>query len=165
MKYFLFFITTLFLGLAFQLFINQCIFLPGQSWSILLIAVIYLGLRRGGTVAQWMGWGWGLLWDGAMMGHLGSHSLFFTLVGFAAGYLRRHLDQTKIWAQSVSAGIVVFLYQLFDSLGGHLFGTNAPSTPWVLFLLNPLLNALIAPLVVWGLHLWVQVWDLFPNED
>lgn len=159
MKTLLFFMITLLGGLWLQVIQNH--FLGGSIFSVqfLIVATIYWGLTHDAVSALIIGFLWGLLSDAASLSLLGERALLFCAVGFCAGFFRRQLDDTKPWTQGVftflaSCGVVTGEYLI-----EHIFlraQRPIPTSVW----LQPLWNALAAPLLFLMLRSWDMVWDI-----
>ena len=136
-------------------------FLGGTLVSVqfLVVAVIYWGLSHGSVSASLMGFMWGLLMDAASLSLLGECALLFATVGFVAGTLRRQLDDTKPWTQGIFTLIASLGVLLGELLLERCFLNGAhpvrPST-W----LQPVWNALAAPLLFLLLRSWDLVWNV-----
>ena len=87
MKKLLYYLTTLWLLLWFQVISNH--FIGGTLFSVqwLLIAILHFGLRRGPWTGEWVGFIWGIFVDAASMGMLVIHAMLYALAGYAAGML------------------------------------------------------------------------------
>jgi len=159
MKYLLFYAVTLLGGLWLQVIQNH--FLGGSLFSVqlLVIATIYWGLTRGPISGPLMGFLWGLLTDAASLGLLGERALLYSAVGYIAGFFRRQLDDTKPWTQGVFTLISSLGVLLGELLVEHFFANG--QRPILLSMwLQPLWNALAAPLLFLVLRSWDMVWDV-----
>jgi rod shape-determining protein MreD len=159
MRPFFFYAVTLFGGFWLQIIQNH--FLGGSLFSVqlLVIAVIYWGLSHGSVSAPLMGFVWGLLTDAASLGLLGERALLFAAVGFIAGLLRRQLDDTKPWTQAIFTLIASLGILLGEMLIDHCFLRGAHpvrASTWV----QPVWNALAAPILFLLLRSWDMAWDI-----
>jgi rod shape-determining protein MreD len=163
MKQFIFYTCTLWLILWSQIFNNHFL---GGSWfspNLVLIAVLYFGLARGPLVGELVGLLWGLLIDASSLGLMGIHMLLYTLAGYIGGILRRQLDETKVWTQTVLCfSVSIFYFTLYTVLDRLLSGMGRP-LDWKTTT-QPLMNALLAPVLFWLLGQWDRIWDILPKE-
>ena len=163
MKYFLFYAVTLLGGLWLQVIQNH--FIGGSLFSVqfLVIASIYWGLTHGPLAgSRVIGFSWGLLSDAASSGWLlGERALLFAAVGISAsGFLRRQLDDTKtldpeLFLRSI-ASFGVVLGELFIE---HFFAGPGQRPVSLSVWLQPVWNALAAPLLFLALNAWDLLWD------
>jgi len=163
MKPFLFYVSTLLLGLWLQIVVNHFF---GGSWfslQIMLVSVIYWGLMRGPVSGAMIGFSWGLLIDSSSLGFLGLHGLLWTLVGFATGVLRRQLDESKPWTQTIFTFVMSIAYSLSLLAIERLLIAGDRSIQ-LASILEPLWNALLAPFVFVGLHAWERLWEMRPER-
>jgi len=137
--------------------------LGGSAFSVdvLLICVLYYGLNQGPLVGQGMGIVWGLLNDASSLGLLGMHALLYALAGYAAGMLRRQLDETKLWTQGIFTLAISLGYSLLYLGLDHLFSGSDRSFSWGTAL-HPFVNGCLAPVLFWLLHRWSEAWEIFP---
>jgi rod shape-determining protein MreD len=158
-----FYFLTLWGLLWLQVVINH--FAGGSAFTVnvILISVLAVGLSRGPAAGLGVGYVWGLLLDASSLGLLGMHALLYGLAGYTAGLLRRQLDETKIWTQAIFSFAITVLYLLAYVGLGHLFSTGDRSFSWRL-VVEPVVNALLAPLFFGALRQWFKAWDLFTGE-
>jgi rod shape-determining protein MreD len=164
MKKLLFGIVTLWAVLFLQSINNH---LLGGSWfsmNCVLIVVLFFGLSRGPLAGETFGLFSGLLVDASSLGLMGMHTLLYTLAGYASGMLSRQLDETKVWTQTIFSFAVSFIYIVFYFGLTYLFSAAERPATWTAFT-QPLLNALLAPLLFWLMRRWADAWGLFPVES
>ena len=163
MKKLLYYLTTLWLLLWFQVISNH--FIGGTLFSVqwLLIAILHFGLRRGPWTGEWVGFIWGIFVDAASMGMLGIHAMLYALAGYAAGMLRRQLDASKVWTQSIFTWIVSMVYFLVYLVIERFFSAAEGSFHWTV-LTVPLMNAFLAPAVFVVLERWADLWEMQPVD-
>ena len=141
-------------------------FLGGSrvSFDVVLIAVLFYGLTRGPAAAQLMGFVWGLLVDASVLGVVGLHSLLYALCGFSAGMLRRQLDESKPWTQSLFTFGITAVYAL---LYGFLMRVLSPESGVLsaALLTLPILGAALAPVIFWLMHQWNRMWNVTERVD
>jgi len=163
-KRFLFYVLTIWMILWLQILYNH--YFGGSRFSVylVLIVVLYFGLLRGPLVGQLLGFVWGLLTDASSLGLLGIHVFLYALAGYAAGMLRRQLDETKTVTQATFTFAVTIgyigLYMALD----HLFTSTERPVTWQLAM-QPFVNALLAPAIFWFMRQWSDLWQLFPVES
>ena len=157
MKKAIFYLSTLIFVLGIQLIINRY---AGHMLSvdITLISILYFGLVQGPWRAQALAFTWGLLLDAASLGVLGLHALLYAVAGFAAGTVRRQLDEDKIWTQSLFAMLTTLLFIVVYRVLERLLANGEGLWTWRTFAL-PVANALAAPIVFWFLNQWVDMWN------
>src|SRR5262249_26074237 len=117
------------------------------------------GLVRGPWAGIWMGFLWGLMMDASSLGLLGIQAMLFSITGYAAGILRRQLDASKLWTQTIFSWMVSTIYIGCYLLVGRFFAIPQKPFQWV-FLTVPLINAFVAPLVFRALEQWAHAWDI-----
>jgi len=164
MKSFIFYLLTILVGLWIQIVLNH---LTGGQWisfQVLLIAVIYWGLSRGPLVGQLMGFGWGMLMDASSLGFLGMHGLLWAAVGYLSGVFRRQLDDTKPWTQTLFTFAMSCFYGIGALIIDRLMASGDRPLQMV-YIMQPLGNALIAAIAFWLLNAWDQVWDMRRFRD
>lgn len=163
MKPFLFYFLTLWGILWIQMANHHYLGGLGVSVDVIFIVVLYFGLTRGPLSAQLLGFVWGLLIDAAALGTLGEYAFLLAGTGYLSGMLRRQLDESKIWTQSIFSGTISILY-LMLSLGlERLFsGSHRPFSG--LLWLQPLVHAVVAPFIFALMQWWCSIWALFPEE-
>lgn len=128
-----------------------------------LVAVIYFGLWQGPLVGELLGFTLGLLIDASSLGVLGIHSLLYALAGYSSGMLRRQLDASKIWTQTIFSWATSILYlMLYIGIERLLSITSRPLS-WYWFL-QPFINAALAPLIFLALMHWAKVWGIHEEE-
>jgi len=160
---FLFFLLTMALVVWVQLTVNYFGGAIGLSANVVLIAALYFGLSRGPMTGVCLGFVWGLLIDASSLGLIGLNAFLFASAGYMAGLLRRQLDGHKAWTQTIfTLGVsmlFVVLFFVFDRLfavGVHSFSSS--------LLVQPLLNAILAPVIFWVIFHWAQLWNMLPRE-
>lgn len=164
MKNLLFYIITLWLLLWTQILTHQ---LSGGSFfgiPWVLTAVLFFGLARGPLVGQAFGGTIGLLLDASALGLFGLHALLFALIGYSAGMLRRQVDGVKPWTQMILVGVTSTIFVCSFIGLDHLFSRSPRPVQWTL-VLQPLVQALVAPAVFFLLRRWVEFWDVFRLEE
>lgn len=163
MKRFFFYLLTVWIALWFQAFVNYSFGGSRVSADIVLMGVLYFGLLRGPIVGQALGFVWGLLIDASSLGLLGLHVFLYASAGYAAGMLRRQLDG----AQAVAQAIFTFAVSVCCAAGylavSHLFASVQGPAAWPL-VIQPLVNAILAPVFFWLARRWSVGWRLFPAE-
>jgi rod shape-determining protein MreD len=164
MKKFIFYFLTVWLVLWAQIGSNH--FVGDWGWAAdgVLVAVLSVGLSRGPLVGEVLGFIWGLLVDASSLGALGTHAILYAGAGYLAGMLSRQLDESKLWTQAIfSFGVsCVFLalLQVFD----RVFSSTSRPANWTI-LVQPLSNAVVAPVVFYLMRQWTRLWNLFPELD
>jgi len=160
MKLFIFYAVTILGGLWLQIIQNH--FLGGSLFSVqlLVVAVIYWGLAHGTTSAPLMGFCWGLLTDAASLGLLGERALLYAAVGFISGLLRRQLDDTKPWTQGIFTLMASFGIVIGEILIERCFQNGGLRPIRLSTWIQPLWNALAAPLLFLAFRWWEMAWDV-----
>lgn len=139
----------------------------GGSWISLeglTIATIYWGLSRGATAGAVTGFTWGLFMDASTLSLLGERALWYTVAGFLAGRLRRQLDESKPWTQAIFTLLVSIGVLVGEMVTERIFHGNVRPLylgTW----LQPVWNALAAPLLFAGLRAWDQFWNVRVVRD
>lgn len=158
MKAFFFYSITIVLILWIQVVNDHYTGGLGFSANLVLVAVLSFGLSRGPLVGELLGFVWGLLVDAASLGFIGIHALLYTLAGYMAGVLKRQLDESKMGAQSLFTLGISILYMGFSYGLQRLFSYGIRPISWAI-VAQPLSNAILAPILFWGLNSWSQLWD------
>lgn len=159
MKKFLYYSVTLVGILWLQVVCNHFL---GGSWASIngvLVAVLFFGLSRGPLVGQLMGFGWGLLMDASSLGLMGLHTLIYAAAGYTGGMVRRQLDETKAWTQAIFSFAATIAYLALYMVLYHFFSIGGVPVTWRLAL-QPLANAVIAPMEFWCLERWSEAWTM-----
>ena len=140
-------------------------FLGGTIFAVqwILIAVLHFGLARGPWSGEIMGFTLGILVDASSMGLLGVHAILYSLAGYAAGMVRRQLDDSKVWTQAIFSWVASMVYFILYLVVEKFFSASEGSFQWA-FVTVPVMNAIFAPVVFQALELWSQVWDMTPEE-
>lgn len=163
MRPFIFYTLTLLISLWLQVLVNA---LTG-GWPVgvngLLILTLFFGLVRGPAAGQLLGLGWGLLIDASALGPMGLHGLLLAIAGYGAGIFRRQLDGTKSWTQTIFTGVISLLYGLAFTGLDHLL-SRSPRSLTAAVALEPLVNALAAPLLFSLMRVWADLWRIEPAE-
>jgi rod shape-determining protein MreD len=159
----LYFVLTMWIVLWAQVVSNH--FLGGTFFSVqwILLVVLHFGLARGPWVGESLGFAWGLLVDASSLGMLGLHAILYALVGYTAGMLRRQLDSSKVWTQTIFSWMVSIVYFVLYFIVQRFFSVDEGPFQWIL-LTVPVMNALCAPMVFRVLETWAKMWDLEPVE-
>ncbi len=163
MKRTIYYIVTVWLLLWAQVVSNH--FFGGTLFSAqwVFLAVLYFGLTRGPWVAEWIGFTCGLFLDAASLGSLGVHAMLYAIAGYAAGNLRRQLDASKLWTQTIFSWMASCIYFASYFLITRFLSANEEPLRWM-FITVPVTNAFIAPFVFQALGYWAQAWDMAPVE-
>jgi rod shape-determining protein MreD len=163
MRAIFYFLLTLVLVFWLQMFGNYFGGATGFSANAVLVVVIYFGLSRGPLAGELLGFTWGLMVDASTLGLLGLHAVLFAGAGFLSGMLRRQLDEDKAWTQTIFTLAVSFLYVFLYFILDRIFAIGAHPMSWSM-LAEPLINALIAPLLFWLMQRWSLAWDMAREE-
>lgn len=110
-----------------------------------------------------MGFMLGILVDASSLGLLGVHAILYSLAGYTAGIVRRQLDASKIWTQTLFTWMASVVYVTLYLVVEKFFSANEGSFQWA-FVTVPVMNAIFAPVVFQALEYWSQVWDMEPVE-
>lgn len=145
------------------LFISQMLFsgvltLWGVFPHFLLLATIYMGVRHGSWAGLWTGFFWGMLADVASISVFGAQTFMLTLIGYSVGRMQGKVDEEKPVAQvslvlACSAAFLAGLY-FFESF----FGGLSQRFSWRDIFLQPIYNAVAAPILFMGLEIWHRLW-------
>lgn len=118
----------------------------GISPDLVLIAVIYVSLRRGAMQGQLYGFAWGIAWDIISGDLFGSHAFLFTVFGFLIGKLSHRMDETKYFTQAsltaaATLALVGGMSVLYYVFGPQSYAAPANYIVWA----RVVLNAALAP--------------------
>ncbi len=157
---FVFYVLTLLLGFVFELLISRYLSLFGVAPDFLLLMVIAIGFALGPVPGEIFGFTWGLLADAVGVSMFGVHCFILTLLGYAAGKLRRRMDTERpapqvviaCLATLVSAAMFAFIRGFLEE-GGSNLGVGY-------LLVAVLLNGLIASSVFWLVDRWIDIWRI-----
>ncbi|MBI5881616.1 MAG: rod shape-determining protein MreD [Elusimicrobia bacterium] len=125
----------------------------GVAPQLLLVLTFVVAARRGPVPAMSFGFAWGLVLDVYALHLMGAASLALTLSGYLAGNIRRQVDVSSLAPQSVILAAGTWGFFLFTGLLGLIFTKSFTWPGWGMFLLAPVLNCVLAPLLFW-------VWDV-----
>ncbi len=100
--------------LAFQLTVVPMISFDGIAPNLLLVLVVFNGIRYGKIFGSLLGFAFGFLFDLVSGGLLGSAMFAFTLAGFIAGYYCHEDNPSNLYSFN-------FLFILFYSSTVSLF--------------------------------------------
>ena len=110
------------IGLIFQFSLAKYLSIFGLFPNIILLMLLYIGLKKGSMTGQIMGFAWGISWDVLSVGLFGSHSFLYACVGFFSGKLSRKWDESKVVTQVVIAGIASAIFLLGKDFIYSIFG-------------------------------------------
>ncbi len=144
-----------------QFFFGKYLNIDGIFPNFILIAVVYLGLKRGQLPAEVMGFLLGLTWDAFSTDVFGVRAIMFTVIGYFSGMLSSSFDKEQVYTQLVVVFISSIVYWLGFSLIYFIIPEGAGSyTPFVVSLYGSLkigLTVLIAPIVFAVLNLFTKL--------
>lgn len=118
----------------------------GLSPQILLVLTVAVAAHLGPIPGQTFAFFWGLTLD-VFGAHLfGGNALALTLTAYGVGMVRRQMDVSNPVSQAMFTGIITFVYFLFLVFLGFIFKGEFFWMGWKAFCLDPILNALVAPI-------------------
>lgn len=123
-KFSIYFLTYL-IGIILQFAFSKYFAFFGVFPNILLLGLLFIGLRRGSTSGEVMGFFWGISWDVLSVDIFASHALLFTIIGYISGKLSRKLDESKIATQMIIAGFASIVFWIGMDLIRMIFGENS----------------------------------------
>jgi rod shape-determining protein MreD len=158
MKRFFFYLASIWLFLWLQTLNSRWTGPSGISPDLAFLGVLYFGFFRGPLAGEWMGFAMGLFLDAAAMGLLGLHAALYAVAGYAAGVLRRPLDEEQVWTQGLFAFLVSAVYLFFYGIFDHYFSGSEHMFS-ARFAFQALMNGFLAPFYFWLIDQWFRLWD------
>ena len=119
----------------------------GISPQLLMMLVIAVAAESGPVLALNFGFLWGLFLDLLGVHLFGANALALTALAYVVGTLRRQMDVSSPLSQIMVVAIATIAYFLFLAVTGLVFEKHFFWAGWDVFLLSPLLNCLICPIV------------------
>jgi len=143
-------------GIVLQFTMAKYAAIYGLFPNVLLLGLLFIGLTRGSTAGEIMGFLWGLSWDALSVDLFSSHALMFTIIGYFSGKLSRKLDESKIATQMAIAGFASIVFWAGIGITRMVFGENANGIrlDYITLLQIPY-NMLIAP-IIFGLGKYIS---------
>ncbi|MFC1500978.1 rod shape-determining protein MreD [Elusimicrobiota bacterium] len=142
------YLTLFVIGLIVQFVFTKYFALYGIAPNFLLLAVLFVGIKKGAFPGQVLGFSWGLSWDVLAVDLFGVHAFLFTCVGFFSGKLSRKWDEGKVGTQMVVTGFASITFLIGLSFLYMLFGENNYTIKFNYIAISRIvLNMLLAPLV------------------
>lgn len=122
----------------------------GLAPNIALLVVIFLAVSRGSRVGMWAGFLFGVVLDVLISDMFGSRATAFTIIGYSAGLLSGEWDDSHTINQMVIVLLCSLAYLLLLVVEYAIFSvTNAGLLLNHITLLQPVYNALVAPVIFW----------------
>jgi rod shape-determining protein MreD len=116
--------------------------------NVILLMLLFIGLTRGSTAGQLLGFSLGLTWDVLSVDLFGSHAFLCTVVGYLSGKLARKWDESKIATQVIIAGFASVFFWLGIDITRMIFGENAPGIRSdYIVIVQIFYNMIIAPII------------------
>lgn len=117
--------------------------------SITLIVLLFWTVKILNQTHLFTAFALGLLFDALMNAPLGSHGMMFLTITFLMLRSRLRFKGYPVWQQSLIILSYFVLYQIFT---WFLFSPNLIGNQWLYFLIEPLIAALVWPLLTALLH-------------
>jgi rod shape-determining protein MreD len=127
---------------------------------VLFLLVMALGVSGRTTLAQNLGFFWGLALDVTGLSLFGSQGLLLAWAGAVAGRLSRQLNADKLVTQETLAVAGTLVFQVAMAVLDSVFRGGPSPRPLSLLtlVLQMILNGLAAPILFWGIQAWAAVW-------
>ena len=115
--------------------------------DIILVLVVFLGLRQGAVTGATTGFFIGLLQDAFAVYPFGAGALAKTLIGFVCGrWCKGVIDERNPYAQMIIVGVAGAVIYAVVALCSSIFSVSGASGfSWFNLLIYVLINALVAP--------------------
>jgi rod shape-determining protein MreD len=156
----IFYIATLLLGFLLELVIGRYLSLFGVGPDLLMLMVIAMGFALGPVVGELFGFSWGLLADTVGVTMFGVHCFILTLLGYAAGRLRRRMDTERPAPQVVIACLATVLSASLLSFIRSFLEEGGDKLSIFSLLIAIVLNGLLASGVFWLIDHWIEMWRI-----
>jgi rod shape-determining protein MreD len=136
------------LGIVIQFAFAKHAAIFGLFPNILLLGLLFIGLKRGSLAGQTLGFAWGITWDVLAVDLFGSHALLFTLIGYLSGKFARKLDESKVVTQMTIAGFGSIFFWIGMDLTRMIFGDTVTVLRFdYITMLQIPYNMILAPLI------------------
>jgi rod shape-determining protein MreD len=155
-----FYFATLLGGFFLELLVGRYLSLFGVGPDLLLLMVIAMGFALGPVIGELFGFGWGLLADTVGVTLFGSHCFILTLLGYAAGKLRRRMDTERPGPQVVIACLSTLLSASLLSFIRSFLEEGSDKIGLGYLLIAVMLNGLLASGVFWIAERWIELWKI-----
>ncbi len=157
---FLFYFSTLILGLFLEVVFTRYFSLFGVAPNLLLIFVVGIGFMLGPVTGETMGFVWGLMADSLGVNLFGLHSLVLTLAGYISGKLRRRVDAERPAPQIVIACMATLFSAILASMAYSLTEESEGRIGIYSLILQMVLNGLMASACFWIMNRWIGLWRI-----
>ncbi|MBI4679008.1 MAG: rod shape-determining protein MreD [Elusimicrobia bacterium] len=121
----------------------------GLAPQLLMVLTIVAAARRGPIPAMCFGFAWGIALDVFALHLMGATSLALVLAGYLVGAIRRQMDVASGAAQCVIVAAGTWAFFTFTGLLELLFTRHFLWPGWGMFLLAPIYNCVLAPVLFW----------------
>lgn len=165
MNRFLFFVTTIALGMLVDMFCQRFLSFYGVGPQLLFLFVMAHGFTAGPLVAETLGFSWGLLADASGVGLFGMNAFLLALAGYAAGRLRRRVASERPAAQMAIAFFGSLFYSAGVQLLLHYFEPDTHRSILNLFFIGTVLNVLLVIAVFSLTERWLELWQIQPEQN
>lgn len=112
--------------------------------QILLVLTVALAAREGPVVSLTFAFFWGLFYDVLHVHLFGAQALTFVCVAYAVGLMRRQIDVSTFFPQTMILAAISFLYYPALAILGLVFEGHPFWAGWKQFLLTPFFNCFVA---------------------
>ena len=120
----------------------------GLMPHLLLVLTVLISITQGRVSGQLIGFFWGLYLDVLGVRLMGANCLLFTIIGNIAGNLRRHMDVYNPASLGAIVSVFTLAYHLAWGVLALVFLKEMLLPQWLLFVLQPVLNAILAPMLM-----------------
>ncbi len=114
---------------------------------LLLVLTVAIATRLGPIPGMCYGFAWGLFLDVLRAQLFGANALAYTIIAYGTGAVRRQIDVVGVGPQAVTVLLMTWGYLLLSGFLGLIFIKVFFFPGWRVFLLNPLSNAVLVPIV------------------
>ena len=120
----------------------------GVAPHLLILMTISFSVLEGRRTGEVAGFLWGFYLDVLGVNLFGANCLLFTVMGYLAGNLRRHMDVNQPLPHAAVAFFATLGYHFGWGALSLIFGDQFMLPGWRILLFQPLVNAFLGPLVL-----------------
>jgi rod shape-determining protein MreD len=123
----------------------------GVFWDLApqlpLVLTVALASRERPVLAMTFAFVWGIFSDVMRIHLFGADALLLTCVAYAVGLVRRQIDVSSLVPQIALLGLISYAYFPALAVVGLIFERHSYWVGWKEFLLTPVFNCLVAPVI------------------
>lgn len=140
-------IVLFFAAMLLQWWLSAYFLVFDMAPRLLLVLTVVVAARLGPVPGMCYGFAWGLFLDVLRAQLFGGNALAYTAIAYGTGAVRRQIDVVGVGPQIVTVVLMTWGYLLLNGLLGLVFMKIFLFPGWNVFLLNPLYNAALVPVV------------------